>query len=195
MTPLEGVMMGTRSGDVDAGIIFHLVEHLGYSIEEVDKLLNKKSGLLGVSQLSNDCRTLEDAMLNSEDDSIKKQARLAMTVFCYRIAKSIASYSASLTRLDGLIFTGGIGENSNWIRTEITKQLGLLNFSVCEQKNTTARFGKGGNIASDKARACLVIATNEEWVIAEQTAQLLSKDSPQIIQTKRDQVNTSQTKA
>eukprot|EP00487_Bulimina_marginata_P000790 TRINITY_DN1159_c0_g1_i1.p1 TRINITY_DN1159_c0_g1~~TRINITY_DN1159_c0_g1_i1.p1 ORF type:complete len:105 (+),score=18.85 TRINITY_DN1159_c0_g1_i1:95-409(+) len=99
MTPVEGVMMGTRSGDLDAGIIFHLVEHLGYSIADVDKLVNKESGLLGVSELSNDCRTLENAML----DDNNKQATLAPTVFCYRIAKSIASYSASLTQLDGLI--------------------------------------------------------------------------------------------
>ncbi len=170
MTPGEGVMMGTRCGDLDAGIIFHLVENLGYSIAEVDKLLNKDSGLLGVSGLSNDCRTLEKAML--EDNHA--QATLALTIFCYRIAKSIASYSASLTQLDGLIFTGGIGENSNWIRAEIVKQLGLLNFSLDEEKNQTTRFGASGNIATKNSRACLVIATNEEWVIAEQSAQLLT---------------------
>ncbi|GAA0824124.1 acetate kinase [Colwellia sp. D2M02] len=173
MTPLEGVMMGTRSGDIDAGIIFHLVNKLGYNIDDVDTLLNKKSGLLGLSQLSNDCRTLEDAMLNSLDEKEQKQATLALRVFCYRIAKSIASYSASLTQLDALIFTGGIGENSSWVRAEIIKQLGLLNFFVCDEKNTAARFGQGGNIAKENARACLVIATNEEWVIAEQSAKLL----------------------
>lgn len=170
MTPLEGLMMGTRSGDVDAGIIFHLVEHLGYSMADVDKLVNKESGLLGISELSNDCRTLEDAML--EDNNA--QATLALTVFCYRIAKSIASYSASLTQLDGLIFTGGIGENSSWVRAQIIKQLALLSFSLDEEKNQATRFGASGNIAADNARACWVIATNEEWVIAAQSAQLLS---------------------
>jgi acetate kinase len=170
MTPGEGVMMGTRCGDLDAGIIFHLVDNLGYSIADVDTLLNKESGLLGVSRLSNDCRTLENAML--EDNHV--QATLALTVFCYRIAKSIASYSASLTQLDGLIFTGGIGENSSWIRAEIVKQLGLLNFSLDEEKNQATRFGASGNIATKNSRACLVIATNEEWVIAEQSAQLLT---------------------
>ena len=114
-------------------------------------------------------------MLTNTDETIKKQATLALTVFCYRIAKSIASYSASLTSLDGLIFTGGIGENSDWIRTEIIKQLGLLNFSLCEDKNQATRFGQCGNIASENARACLVIATNEEWVIAEQSTLLLAK--------------------
>ena len=170
MTPGEGVIMGTRCGDLDTGIIFHLVENLGYSIAEVDKLVNKESGLLGISGLSNDGRTLENAML--EDNH--PQAPLALTVFCYRIAKTIASYSASLTQLDGLIFTGGIGENSSWVRTEIVKQLALLNFSINEEKNAATRFGASGNIASADSRACWVIATNEEWVIAEQSAQLLS---------------------
>ena len=80
---------------------------MGYSVADVDKLVNKESGLLGVSGLSNDCRALETAMLEDNNE----QAKLALTVFCYKIAKSIASYSASLTQLDGLIFTGGIGEN------------------------------------------------------------------------------------
>ena len=169
-------MMGTRSGDIDSGIIFHLVEHLGYNIKEVDNLLNKESGLLGISGLSNDCRALEEAMLNGQDTQIKKQAKLALTVFCYRIAKSIASFSASLTVLDGLIFTGGIGENSSWVRAEIIKHLSLLNFSLSEEKNGITRFGACGNIAAKGSRPCWVIATNEEWVIAEQANQLLNSN-------------------
>lgn len=171
MTPVEGVMMGTRSGDVDAGILIHLIERLGYSSEQLDKLINKESGLLGLSQLSNDCRTLEQAML--EDNNA--QAKLALEVFCYRIAKSIASFSASLTDLDGLIFTGGIGENSDWVRNEVVKQLSLLNFALCPEKNQATRFGKSGNIAANSARNCWVIATNEEWVIAEQSNALLQQ--------------------
>jgi len=175
MTPLEGVMMGTRSGDIDAGIIFHLVEQLGYSIEQVDRLLNKKSGLLGLSELNNDCRALETAMLDKNHPQ-SAQATLALTVFCYRIAKSIASFSASLSELDGLIFTGGIGENSYWVRKEIVNQLGLLNFQLCEEKNQATRFGTSGNIAINTSRSCWVIPTNEEWVIAEQSAQLLTSN-------------------
>ena len=173
MTPLEGVMMGTRSGDIDAGIIFHLVKQLGFSIDQVDTLLNKKSGLLGLSELNNDCRALETAMLDKSHPQ-SAQATLALTVFCYRIAKSIASFSASLSELDGLIFTGGIGENSSWVRQEIVNQLGLLNFQLCEEKNRATRFGTSGNIAINTSRPCWVIATNEEWVIAEQSAQLLT---------------------
>ena len=172
MTPLEGVMMGTRSGDVDAGIIFHLVNQLGYKIDEVDKLLNKESGLLGVSTFSNDCRALEEAM-HDENHPKSAQAKLALTIFCYKIAKSIASYSASLTQLDGLIFTGGIGENSVWVRQNIVQQLSLLNFYLDDEKNDKAFAGVSGNIAAKQARPCWVITTNEEWVIAEQTQQLL----------------------
>jgi len=175
MTPLEGVMMGTRSGDIDPGIIFHLVEQLGFSIEQIDTLLNKKSGLLGLSELSNDCRTLETAMLDKCHPQ-STQAKLALTVFCYRIAKSIASFSASLSKLDGLIFTGGIGENSSWVRQEIVNQLCLLNFHLCEKNNQATRFGTNGNIAINTSRPCWVIATNEEWVIAEQSAQLLKSN-------------------
>jgi acetate kinase len=176
MTPLEGVMMGTRSGDIDASIIFHLVEQLGFSLEQVNTLLNKQSGLLGISALSNDCRALEKTMLDKSHPQ-STQAKLALTVFCYRIAKSIASFSASLTELDGLIFTGGIGENSSWVRQEIVNQLALLNFHLCQESNQHTRFGRNGNIAINTSRPCWVIATNEEWVIAEQSAQLLKSNS------------------
>ncbi|GAA5140365.1 acetate/propionate family kinase [Thalassotalea piscium] len=168
-TPLEGVVMGTRSGDVDPGIIFYLVNQLGYSLDQVDNLLNKESGLLGISGLSNDCRTIEAELLSGN-----VRAKLAIDVFCYRIAKKIASFSASLQTLDGLIFTGGIGENSSTIRGLILNQLSLLGFTVDEQLNLEKRFGQQGNINSTNSRACWVIPTNEEWVIAEQTQRLLT---------------------
>jgi acetate kinase len=168
-TPLEGVMMGTRSGDLDPGIIFHLINQQGYSIEQVDELLNKESGLLGVSGISNDCREIEEAWLNDNN----RRAKLALDVFCYRIAKSIGSFSASLQTLDGLIFTGGIGENSTLIRKSIINQLSLLGFTLAEDKNEQYCFGQSGFITTEGSRAALVIPTNEEWVIAEQTFQLL----------------------
>lgn len=172
LTPLEGVMMGTRSGDLDPGIIFHLVNQLGYTTEQVSHLLNKESGLLGVSGLSNDCREIEEAWLKDNNP----RAKLALDVFCYRIAKSIASFSASLTALDGLIFTGGIGENSSLIRENIVAQLSLLNFNLSSDKNQACRLGQSGFINTENSRNILVIPTNEEWVIAEQTAQLLSQN-------------------
>ncbi|MGB2739521.1 MAG: acetate kinase [Cognaticolwellia sp.] len=173
MTPLEGVMMGTRSGDIDPGIIFHLVNQLNYSTQEIDNMLNKESGLLGVSGISNDCRAIETAYIEYHN----QQAALALDVFCYRIAKAIASYTASLTELDGIIFTGGIGENSNIIREKILAQLSLLNFKIDLEANLATRFGQSGLITSDDSRAAWVIATNEEWVIAEQTFQLLNQQT------------------
>lgn len=168
-TPLEGVMMGTRSGNIDPGIIFHLHDTLGYSMEKINTILNKESGLLGISELSNDCRTLEEAAINEEHS----KAKIALELFCYRIAKSIASFSASFTELDGIIFTGGIGENSNFVRTNVVKHLSLLNIIIDEDKNQDIRFGKVGTINTQTSRYCWVIPTNEEWVIAHQTAQTI----------------------
>ena len=173
MTPLEGLMMGARSGDIDPGIIFHLVNQLNYSPQEIDNMLNKESGLLGVSGISNDCRAIETAYIEYHNP----QAALALDIFCYRIAKTIASYMASLTKLDGIIFTGGIGENSNIIREKVIAQLSLLNFKIDLEANLAKRFGQSGLITSDDSRAAWVIATNEEWVIAEQTFQLLNQQT------------------
>lgn len=172
MTPLEGVMMGTRSGDIDAGVIFHLANQLNYSVAEVEKVLIKESGLLGISAISNDCRALEEAM-ESDSHPERDQAKLALTIFCYKIAKYIASYSVCFDRLDALVFTGGIGENSPWVRANIINQLSLLNFQLAEQDNERLLRGLCGKITTENSRPCFVITTNEEWVIAEQTQQLL----------------------
>ncbi len=169
MTPLEGLMMGTRSGSIDPGIIFHLVEQVGYSLEQVNALLNKKSGLLGVSELSNDCRELEQAAQTGN-----KLAQLALEIFCYRIAKMIASFIPCFNELDGLIFTGGIGENSQYVRSKVLAQLCLLNFAEDSTANQACRFGQSGIINTTDSRSCWVIPTNEEWVIAEQSYQLLN---------------------
>lgn len=167
-TPLEGVMMGTRSGDLDPGIIFHLVEQLNYSVDEVNTLVNEKSGLLGVSELSNDCRVLEQASAKGN-----QQAALALDIFSYRIAKSIASFTVCFDRLDGIIFTGGIGENSTFIRAKILSQLALLNVKEDAEANKEIRLGKQGLISLQNSLPCWVMPTNEERVIAEQSYQKL----------------------
>ncbi|TRX56728.1 acetate kinase [Thalassomonas sp. M1454] len=171
LTPLAGVVMGTRSGDIDPSIIFHLINQLGYSADEVDTLLNKQSGLLGISQMSNDCRTIEDAIIN--DNNV--QANLTMDIFCYRIAKTIASYMAAISHFDALVFTGGIGENSDLIRERVGRSLALLNIKIDADKNSAVRFGKAGSIHEQGSQACLVIPTNEELVIAMQTQQLIEQ--------------------
>ncbi|WP_371189252.1 acetate kinase [Thalassotalea maritima] len=171
LTPLEGVIMGTRSGDIDPGIVFHLIEQLHYSPEQVNNLLNKESGLLGISQMSNDCRTIEDAVIDEND----AQANLTMDIYCYRIAKSIASYMASLSHFDALVFTGGIGENSDLVRSRVVRSLKLLNLELDEAQNTAIRFGKQGTISASSSVPCLVIPTNEELVIATQTAAIVGQ--------------------
>ncbi|MDN3651234.1 acetate kinase [Thalassotalea ponticola] len=171
LTPLEGVVMGTRSGDIDPGIVFHLIEQLNYSPDAVNSLLNKESGLLGISQMSNDCRTIEDAILEDNDT----HADMTMDIFCYRIAKSIASYMAALTHFDALVFTGGIGENSDLVRSRVVRSLALLGLTLDEQRNTDIRFGKRGIISTDESVLCLVIPTNEELVIAMQSSDIIAK--------------------
>lgn len=172
LTPAEGLVMGTRSGDVDPGLLIYLINQHNYTAQEVDNLLNKQSGLLGLSQLSNDCRTLEDAVFG-DDKQQQKQAKLALDVFCYRVAKYIASYTVALSHLDAVVFTGGIGENSNYIRSQVINQLSILNMRLSEPANEKARFGQGGEIQSDESQfKVLVIPTNEEWVIAQDAARL-----------------------
>ena len=168
LTPLEGVVMGTRSGDVDPGLHLYLGRKLGWSLQEIDNLLNKQSGLLGLSGLSNDMRTLEQA--RSEGHA---GATLAIDVFCYRLAKSLAAMSCALPRLDGLIFTGGIGENSPLIRSQTVAHLPLLNLAIDPQANARSVGGQFGEIQAGNHPRILVIPTNEERQIALDTLALL----------------------
>ncbi|MCG9965356.1 acetate kinase [Shewanella cutis] len=170
LTPLEGLVMGTRCGDIDPSIIYHLVHQLGYTLEEVNNLMNKQSGLLGISELTNDCRGIEEGYADGH-----KGATLALEIFCYRLAKYIASYTVPLGRLDAVVFTGGIGENSDIIREKVLNMLQIFNFHVDSERNKAARFGKKGIITADNSTVAMVIPTNEEWVIAEDSIKLISK--------------------
>ncbi|MCP4322901.1 MAG: acetate/propionate family kinase, partial [Alteromonadales bacterium] len=164
MTPLEGLVMGTRCGDIDPAIIFHLHDELGYSVEEINNLLTKESGLLGLTEKTSDCRFVED---NYDTEEVAKRA---MDLYCYRLAKYIAGYTAALDgRLDAVVFTGGIGENSAPIRELTLNRLSLLGFKVNSEANNTYRFGKEGIISEDNTTVAMVIATNEELVIAQDT--------------------------
>ncbi|TMN45767.1 acetate kinase [Pseudoalteromonas sp. S2755] len=168
LTPLEGLVMGTRSGDIDPGLFSFLVNHLNYSTQQIDTLLNKQSGLLGISELSNDCRTIEEAAQENHS-----QATLALDIFCYRLAKQIASFLVPLNGLDALVFTGGIGENSDVIREKVVNQLNFLGMHINKERNLNARFGNQG-VITDKSHSpvAMVIPTNEEWVIANDAATL-----------------------
>ncbi|HAS6546366.1 TPA: acetate/propionate family kinase [Vibrio parahaemolyticus] len=168
-TPLSGLMMGTRCGDLDPGIIEYLLKK-SWSQEKVFNSLNKASGFLGVSGLTSDARGILEAMEEGHEG-----AALAFQVFTYRVSKYIASYLAALDSFDGIIFTGGIGENSMPIRREILKNLKLLGFVEDVKGNEDARFGNAGVIATSEllGAKALVIPTNEEWVIAQQSVELL----------------------
>lgn len=161
-TPLAGLMMGTRSGDLDPSIIEFLLKK-GWSQEKVFDALNKKSGFLGVSGLTSDARGILEAMEEGHEG-----AKLAFEVFTYKVSKFVASYMAALDNLDGIIFTGGIGENALPIRQEILKNLKIFGFVEDEKADEAARFGEGGVIAYSKMldASVIVIPTNEELVIA-----------------------------
>lgn len=168
LTPLEGLVMGTRSGDVDPNLHSHLARTLGWSLEQIDAMLNHDSGLLGLSGLSNDMRTLELAREQGHPG-----ATLAIEVFCYRLAKSLAAMSCALQRLDGVVFTGGIGENSALIRRKTLEHLGLLGLKLDEQANARCIRGIAGAIHAPGHPRVLVVPTNEERQIALDTLALL----------------------
>lgn len=166
-TPLSGLMMGTRCGDLDPGIIEFLINK-GWSPEKVFDTLNKKSGFLGVSGLTSDARGILEAMEEGHEG-----AKLAFQVFTYRVAKYIGSYMVALDNLDGIIFTGGIGENALPIRREILKYLKIFGYKENEQADADARFGEEGIITTEDSPVAMVIPTNEEFVIAQESVALM----------------------
>ena len=170
LTPLEGLMMGTRSGDLDPAAVLRLIE-LGHSREEVDKILNKKSGLLGIGGInSGDMRD----MINAAAEG-KEQAELAIRMFVRRVIKYIGSYYVLLGGAEALVFTGGIGEYSVPIRQRVMEGLGALNIRIDDGKNN-ACFGKKGVISTDdSAWKAIVMPTNEELMIALSTMRVLGK--------------------
>ncbi len=172
LTPLEGLVMGTRSGDIDPAIVFYMHDTLGMSVEEINTTLTKKSGLLGLTEVTSDCRFAEDNY-DSEDPALSVPAKRAMDVYCYRLAKYIGSYMAVIgERLDAIVFTGGIGENSAHVRELTLAHLKLFGYQLDQEKNLAARFGNEGVITADNTPVAIVIPTNEELVIAQDTARL-----------------------
>lgn len=169
LTPLEGLMMGTRSGDVDPSLHIHLKRQLGMSLEEIDKMLNNESGLLGISGLSNDLRTIEQAANEGHQD-----AKLAIEMFCYRVAKYLASLSCALPDFTGIVFTGGIGENSVTTRTRILEMMPHFGIKVDSTKNASLVGGKEGSFhADDSSIELWVVPTDEECRIAQETREAL----------------------
>ena len=168
LTPLEGLVMGTRSGSVDPAIIGHVAKTTGVPEAAVLEALNKKSGLLGISGLSNDMRTLAEAAEKGHE-----RAALAIEVFCYVLAKTVAGLVVPLGRLDALIFTGGIGENSAPVRARVIEQLGFLGLTLDPEANARHGRDRGGRVTRSTRPVAAVVPTNEELLIARDTAAIV----------------------
>jgi acetate kinase len=166
LTPLEGLVMGTRSGDIDPAIVDFIGVKEGLSSREVETLLNKQSGLLGISGLTNDMREL----LAEESENNDRRAHLAIEVFCYRARKYIGGFLAATGGADAIIFTGGIGENSAEVRRRICVGLDWLGLELDEEKNAQGHSGFEGVISKPRCRfSAFVIPTDEELLIARDT--------------------------
>jgi len=172
LTPLEGLVMGTRCGDIDPAIIFHMARTRSLDIDALDKTLNKKSGLLGLSGTSNDVRELLERSAGGDED-----ATLALDVYCYRIKKYVGAYLAVLGRMDALIFTAGVGENSPAVRSKVCGGLEAMGIAIDASKNDRAR-GEVDVTASGAKSRVLVVPTNEEKLIATDTYGLASSVRP-----------------
>ncbi|HMN18641.1 MAG: acetate kinase [Ignavibacteriota bacterium] len=166
-TPLEGLLMGTRSGDLDPSLILYIMGKEGLTIGEANTLLNKHSGLIGISGESSDMREILSAVKDNQ-----QRAKWAFEIFCYRIKKYIGAYAAAMGGLDALVFTGGIGENAKEVREEICKDLEFLGIELDDIKNSN---GEEFISKSDSKAAVLRIPTNEELVIAMDTAKIVSE--------------------
>jgi acetate kinase len=169
LTPLEGLVMGTRSGDVDPGVFAYLAEQTGHSAAELTETLNTRSGLLGLSGSSNDMRHVQDAAARGDE-----RARLALDVFVHRLAKAVAALVTSLERLDALVFTGGIGENSVIVRGLVLARLGFLGLAEDPEANAAHGQSTAGRISRPGPVQALVIPTDEELMIARDTARLIA---------------------
>jgi len=173
MTPLEGLVMGTRSGDIDPAIVNFMATKEGLSTHEVEALLNTQSGLLGISGLTNDMRVL----LHELEDHDDRRVRVAIEVFCYRARKYIGSFLACMGGADAIIFTGGIGENSPSIRQRICQGLEWVGLKLDNDRNDAAIGSETQITTDDSTLHALVIPTDEELLIARDTFHCITGDT------------------
>src|SRR5271165_2224481 len=175
LTPLEGLVMGSRSGDVDPGILGYLADQTGQTgqtgqtAEELTQVLNTQSGLQALSGVGNDMRAVEAAAVQGD-----KRAQLALDVFVHRLAKAVAGLVTSLERLDALVFTAGIGENSPGVRSRVLRRLGFLGLTEDAEANAQHGRGTNGRISRPGPVLALVVPADEELMIARDTARLIA---------------------
>jgi len=168
-TPLEGLIMGTRCGDIDPAIVPYIMKREDLTVEAVDALMNKKSGVLGLSERTNDMRDIEDRALEGSHEDM-----FILEIYSRRITKYIGAYAAILGGVDAIVFTGGVGENSPIVRTLVTKSLGFLDIELDEEKNQASEV-----IISTGETKVMVIPTNEELAIARDAIDILKKKRPE----------------
>lgn len=173
-TPLEGLMMGTRSGTVDPGILTYLMRHKKMSGEQIDELLNKQSGLLGISGFSGDMREIQAAMKDDKNAERKKRAQLAFDIYVHRLQSGIGAMAGVLGGIDALIFTAGVGENSPEVRSAVCANLAFLGVKLDLKKNAPSPMGDDHDIAvSGAAARVLLIHAQEDWMIARECSRIL----------------------
>jgi acetate kinase len=170
LTPLEGLMMGTRCGDIDPAIILHLVKQLHYSVDEVNDIINKKSGMIGLSGMSNDMRDIEDAVAQGVEPAIR-----ALEVYAYRIKKYIGAYTAAMNGVDVMIFTGGVGENMGVLREMVISDMEYLGMSIDAKQNEIFNKEIVDITGSDSKVTILKVPTNEELMIAIETDNIINR--------------------
>ncbi|MGQ9454745.1 MAG: acetate/propionate family kinase [Armatimonadota bacterium] len=174
MTPAEGLVMGTRSGDIDPAVLLYLAREQNATPYEIDDLINKRSGLLGISGISSDMRDIERAAAQGNN-----RAELALNIFCYRARKYIGAYAAAMGGLDAIVFTGGIGENSAGVRRRICDGLEFLGVRLDNERNSSAR--SFAQISVPESRVwVLVVPTNEERMIARETVKILQSQAAEV---------------
>jgi acetate kinase len=169
LTPVEGMIMGTRSGDLDLGVLTYIIDKEELNVKEANTLVNKHSGILGISGVSSDMREVEMAA-----DDGNNRARLALEMYDYRITKYIGSYAAAMNGVDMIVFAGGIGENADRVRESICKNFGYLGLKFDSEKNKGLRSSEAIISKPDSKVKVLVVPTNEELVIAQETVKVLS---------------------
>ena len=170
-TPQEGVVMGTRSGSIDPTVVTYLMKTKGYTAQEMENILNKKSGLLGISGVSNDCRNIWE-----EAHAGNKRAALAMKILANSIKKHIGAYTAEMNGLDALVFTAGIGENDSEVRELVCDNLSYLGIEIDKEKNKNFKRGEKVNISADGSKVQVwIIPTDEEYMIALDTERIVNE--------------------
>ncbi len=169
LTPLGGIPMVTRSGDLDPSVVTYLMKKENLTADEVENILNKKSGLVGISEMAPDFREIEAASYGDN-----KRAAIAMKMFTYAIAGYIAKYAVAMGGIDAVVFTGGVGENQINVRKNICKQLEFMGIEIDEDKNNFR--GEEKEISKDSSKVKIwVVPTNEELMIAKETVRMINK--------------------